>query len=135
MADFKYTAIDSKGVELSGVYRNVSSVKVLGSELFKLGYSLVNASKYQKDVSRKRKGVKQTEIVEFVYEFAGMYSAGLSVVRSLETIENQTQNDTLRAIVSDIREKVQAGSCCVQMLITTTHRVTTRWRRSTCSRL
>ena len=110
MPVFKYTAKDSEGDEFSGVYTDISSVGALRSELMKLGYELITATKDVNATSKKPHRLKQSEIVSFAYEFAGMYSAGLSIIKCLETVENQTENDSLSAIVSDIRLSVEAGA-------------------------
>jgi len=109
MAVFEYKAKDELGKEFHGCYEGVSSVSDLREELGKIGYILVNA--------RKRKGfkidlskVKRDEVVTFVYKFAGMCSAGLSVVQSLETIEQQTENKKLAGIISDIHQNIKGGS-------------------------
>jgi type IV pilus assembly protein PilC len=39
-----------------------------------------------------------------------MYSAGLSIVRCLETLEQQTQDQAFKYIISDIRQNVTTGS-------------------------
>ena len=110
MAVYRYTAIDTEGDQFTGVYKDVSCVGALRSELSKLGYELVSAYK-DKNAGRKTpRTLKQSEIVSFAYEFAGMYSAGLSIVKCLETVETQTKNDSLRIIVEDVRSRVEAGA-------------------------
>lgn len=110
MASFQYTATDSKGKELTGTYTDIVSVSDLKAELAKMGYALVKANKENAGFFNKKKRLKQSEIIEFVYEFAGMYNAGLSIIKSLETIESQTESETLRSIISDVRLSVEAGS-------------------------
>jgi len=48
--------------------------------------------------------------VAFTYKFAGMYSAGLSILRCLETLEEQAENGTFQEILADIRQNVETGS-------------------------
>lgn len=110
MAVYKYKAKDSDGEEFTGVYTDVSGVGALRSELFKLGYELISAAKDSNASGQKKLRLTQSEIVSFAYEFAGMYSAGLSILKCLETIETQTENDSLRTIVSDVRMRVEAGA-------------------------
>ncbi|HIJ72264.1 MAG TPA: type II secretion system F family protein [Planctomycetes bacterium] len=110
MASFNYIAKDSNGNEFSGVYTDIDSAGALRAELEKMGYALVKARR-QDSAARKKSGkIKHTEIVAFAYEFAGMYSAGLSIVRCLETFEEQTENPALRSVVSDVRQHVETGS-------------------------
>jgi type IV pilus assembly protein PilC len=110
MAVFDYTAKDANGEEMTGMYKNVSSVGALRAELSKLGYSLVRADRHQGEGAKKSIRLKQSEVVEFAHEFAGMYSSGLSVIRCLETIEDQTENEALCTIISDVKSKVESGS-------------------------
>lgn len=108
MAVFEYTAKDSMGNTLSGSYTDVESIGQLRQEMKKLGYSLVKAHREKQFLGKKAK-VKKSDVVTFAYELAGMYSAGLSIVRCLETVESQTENNSLKSIVTDIRQKVETG--------------------------
>lgn len=109
MAVFEYKARDEFGEEFHGYYEGVNSVPDLREELGKIGYILVNARKrksFNIDLSR----IDRDEVVTFAHKFAGMCSAGLSVIQSLETIEQQTENKKLAGIISDIRQNIEAGS-------------------------
>jgi type IV pilus assembly protein PilC len=109
MAVFEYLAKDSTGSEFSGVYTDVESARDLEHELSKMGYSLVKAQR-QRQTGHKRHGkVKQSDIVAFAFEFAGMYGAGLSIIRCLETFEEQVEG-SFKSIITDIREHVETGS-------------------------
>ena len=39
-----------------------------------------------------------------------MCSAGLSIIKALETLQEQTVNPTFKFIISDIKQSVEAGS-------------------------
>jgi len=78
-------------------------------ELEKMGYVLVKVQR-GKAPTKKRKKIKQSEVVEFAYKFAGMYSAGLPILRCLETLEEQTESRALKHVIADIRESVESGS-------------------------
>ena len=110
MAAFQYIAKDTNGNEFSGMYEDIASVGALRVELEKMGYALIKATRDRKAASKKAKRLKQSDVVSFAYEFAGMYGAGLSIVKCLETIETQTDNDSLRIIVGDIKSQVEAGA-------------------------
>jgi len=109
MAMYKYIARDGVGNELSGVYTNVDSAQMLRSELMKLGYVLVRARRERRN-GKLATRVRQREIAAFAYKFAGMYSAGLPVVRCLEAMEEQTDNRALRGVIADVRRRVEAGA-------------------------
>lgn len=109
MTVYEYTAKDESGKAFSGTYSDVNSVATLREELAKTGYVLVKASR-PKSPAKKRRKIKQREVVAFAYEFAGMYSAGLSVMRCLETLEEQIENHAFKNIIADIKQNVEMGS-------------------------
>ena len=110
MAVFEYVAKDSTGNEFSGVYTDIDNKKSLQQELAKMGYSLVKAHREKGGSSKKGGKIKQADVVSFAYEFAGMYAAGLSIVRCLETFEAQVENAAFKAVISDIKQHVETGS-------------------------
>lgn len=111
MAVFEYIAEDIQGRRVSGVYEDVPDKRQLRQELRKLGYTLIQASGSAGTSARGRiRGrITQADLTSFAYEFAGMYSAGLSVVRSLETMELQSANMRLKSILAGVRGRVEAG--------------------------
>lgn len=108
MALYKYTAKDRAGKECSGTYEGVESAAALRDELAKMGYVLIRARRGRKPGTR-RKRIKESDVVTFVFKFAEMYSAGLSIAKSLETLEQQTDNLSLRQVIADIRQNVETG--------------------------
>jgi type IV pilus assembly protein PilC len=109
MAVYEYTARDATGAELHGTYADVDSATALREELTKLGYCVTSARR-QRCRSRRTGLVRQRDIAGFTYKFASMYSAGLPVIRCLETLETQTPNAALREIATDVRRRVETGS-------------------------
>ncbi len=109
MAIYEYTAKDPAGNELSGVYTNVNSVEMLRAELMKLGYVLVRAQR-ESGPGKLSARVRQKDIASFAFKFASMYSAGLSLVRCLEALEEQAGNPALKNILADVRHRVETGS-------------------------
>jgi type IV pilus assembly protein PilC len=110
MAIFEYIAKDSSGSDFSGTYTDVDNKAQLTEELSKMGYSLVKAHRRKSTAKRKKGKIDATEVVAFAYEFSGMYTAGLSIVRCLETFEAQSENQALKAVVEDIRLQVETGA-------------------------
>ena len=109
MAVYDYTAKDENGETLVGTYDDINSVALLRQELEKMGYVLVKARQH-KDATPNRRRIKQSEVVTFIYKFAEMYSAGLSITRSLEVLEEQSNNPAFGCIVADIRQNIEGGS-------------------------
>lgn len=109
MAIYEYTARDTAGNEFSSVYTNVESVRALRREMVKLGCVLVRARR-QRGPSSSRNRIRQRDVASFAYKFGGMYSAGLSITSCLEILEQQAENPAFRAVLADVRRRVQSGS-------------------------
>lgn len=109
MAVYEYTAKDNAGEIFSGIYEDVSGVSALKTELAKIGYTLTNAKK-KKAINPETMKVRQADVVAFGYKFAGMCSAGLSIVQCLDTLEKQSDSESLKYIISDVRKSIEAGS-------------------------
>jgi type II secretory pathway component PulF len=108
MAVYEYTAKDEVGEKFSSTYKDVEDVKMLRKDLDKVGYVLLEA-RQKRGLGRRRRKIKAGEVVNFAYKFAGMYSAGLSILQCLETLEEQITNRTFKYVVEDIRQGVEAG--------------------------
>lgn len=109
MPTYEYVARDQAGHEFHGTYDDVSNVRSLRSELAKVGYVLVKA-RNPKTLAVGRSRIRQKEIVAFAYTFSSMYSAGLSVIQCLETLESQSECQALKVVIADIRRKIEVGS-------------------------
>jgi type IV pilus assembly protein PilC len=109
MAIFEYKARDEEGNVFSGVYHDIDSLSALREELGRLGYALVKARR-KKAVRADKRKIKQSEVVSFAHRFAGMCSAGLSIDRCLQVLEEQTENPPLRSRIADVRQHVETGS-------------------------
>lgn len=109
MPTYQYIAKDHSGAEYKGTYEDISDVTSLRAELARMGYVLVEASA-AKGPSRRRGSISQQDIVAFAYKLSGMYSAGLSVIQCLETLEAQAEKPALRTVISDVRERIEGGA-------------------------
>jgi len=109
MAVFEYKARDEGGNIFTGVYHDIESLSELREEMEKLGYALVKARR-RKRVSRRKGKIKTAEVVNFAYRFAGMCSAGLSIARCLQVLEEQTESVPFKNRIADIRQRVETGS-------------------------
>ena len=109
MAAYEYTATDQNGNKISGIYEGIDSVAALRRDLAKMGDTLLKARR-RKSAVLKCGRITSDEIVTFTYKLAEMCSAGLPVIRCLETLEEQTPNRSFTRILSDIRQSVATGS-------------------------
>jgi type IV pilus assembly protein PilC len=109
MAVFQYVAKDGTGRKFSGIYTDIDDVVGLREELAKVGYVLLKARRRKSSTVRRRR-IKRSEVTTFAYKFAGMYSAGLSIVDCLQTLEEQTENQAFKSVIADIKQSIQIGS-------------------------
>ena len=109
MAVLEYTARDDLGNQIAGVYEDITDAAALREELAKMGYVLIKARR-PKSRGRRQKKIKRVEVVTFAFKLAGMYSAGLSVVRCLEALEEQSESLAFKDVLHDIRQSVETGS-------------------------
>jgi type IV pilus assembly protein PilC len=109
MAVYQYVATDGTGRKFSGIYTDIDNVMGLREELAKIGYVLVKAQR-KKSSTAKRGRIKRSEVSTFAYKFAGMYSAGLSILSCLEALEEQTENQAFKSVIADIKQSIQTGS-------------------------
>ena len=109
MAVYEYTAKDETGSIFSGKYNDIKNATMLRKELAKMDYTFIKAHRLRDPVKRRKK-IKQMEVVNFAYKLAGMYSAGLTIISCLETLEKQTENQDFRHIIADIRQNIEAGA-------------------------
>ena len=109
MAVYEYLAKDENGRKFSGVYDGNDSVALLRKDLAKMGDTLLKVRHKRSGTPRWPK-IPQDQIVTFTYKLAGMCSAGLSIVRCLETLEEQCDNASLKSVISDVRQSIATGS-------------------------
>ncbi len=109
MAVYDYTAKDENGDKLTGIYNDIDNVAVLREELSKMGYALVKARR-RKNLGIRGRRIKQSEVVTSIYRFAEMYSAGLSITRCIEVLEEQSENPAFGHILADVRQSIENGS-------------------------
>ncbi|MDD5328006.1 MAG: type II secretion system F family protein [Phycisphaerae bacterium] len=109
MTAYQYVAKDGTGKKFTGLYTEVNNIAALRKELAKIGCVLVRARR-KKGSAAKRRRIKRSEVATFAYKFAGMYSAGLSIVSCLETLEEQTENQAFKDVIADIKQSIQTGS-------------------------
>jgi len=109
MAVYEYTAKDDHGDKFSSVYDNIDNVVTLQKDLDKAGYVLLDAQR-KRDMEANRRKIKPHEVVTFAFKFAGMYSAGLSILQSLEMLEEQATNEYFKVVITDIRQNIETGS-------------------------
>jgi type IV pilus assembly protein PilC len=115
MANFQYTAVNNEGKRISGSIEAENEAAVR---------SLLNRQKYRPLVIKKSGGsgggalailtkgssrVKPKDIVVFTRQLATMINAGVPLVRSLSTMQGQTENPSLKKHLSEVTKDVEGG--------------------------
>jgi type IV pilus assembly protein PilC len=115
MPKFAYSAINAEGVELSGEIQapDVSAAReaLRGNGLFA---QFLTENQVKEEGDRKPgffdKKVKPKSLQVFSRQFATMIEAGLSVVTALVILEEQSDDQALKAVIGHVREQVEMGS-------------------------
>jgi len=115
MATFKYSARDAAGRVVAGAIDAETEVLVIG-KLQEMGFFVTSLEKQAGRGAglsiagfRRLRRVGLRELTVFARQFATMVNAGLSMVRTLSILEQQTESRKLRQIVGEVRKDVEEG--------------------------
>ncbi len=112
MATFAYTVRDASGQTRSGT-SEAENVDILRKRLQEQGFTVADIK--QTKAQRKANAgagwgrVGLADISVFCRQFSTMIDAGVSLVRSLDVLSQQTSNPKLRRIIIDVSEQVESG--------------------------
>jgi type IV pilus assembly protein PilC len=112
MAIFSYDAINAQGLESSGVIHapDLSNAREQLQARGLLPQSLrEKAAAGEQSARTVFKKVKPKSLQIFSRQLATMIEAGVSVVASLVTLEEQTDDKYLREVIIDVRSDVESG--------------------------
>ena len=109
---FKYTALNNVGEKVEGSYTAGDRSQLL-QMIRENGYHPVkimevNGKKELKDLSFSRK-IKIQDISVFCRQFASMLNAGVSIVKCLDILNQQTINKRFKKVIWEVYEAVQKG--------------------------
>jgi len=113
MAVFRYSAKDTTGRLISGVIEADNDAAVV-DRLRDMGFFItsIERSAQRADVLQSLQGlfgIGLKDLAVFSRQFATMVNSGLSLVRTLSILEQQTSNKRLQQIVAQVRGDVEAG--------------------------
>ncbi|MDQ7819457.1 MAG: type II secretion system F family protein [Armatimonadota bacterium] len=113
MATFRYSARDASGRVVAGAIEADTEVAVVG-KLQEMGFYVTSLERAAPRADlraglRRLRRVGLRELTIFTRQFATMVNAGLSMVRTLTILEQQTESHKLRQIVSEVRKDVEEG--------------------------
>jgi type IV pilus assembly protein PilC len=112
MATFAFKALDLAGMPSKGEM-DAGDKAAVAAQLRGRGLIVIDIEEQVPasagDIMARFKRVKADELVIATRQLATMVNSGMSLLRSLYVIEEQTENDKLREIFVDVRKDVEAG--------------------------
>src|SRR6476660_8309903 len=112
MAAFAYDAINSQGLEISGLIHapDLSAAREQLQARGLLPQALAERGAAGERGARSAfKKVKPKSLQVFARQFATMIAAGVSVVGALVTLEEQTDDKNLAKVIDDVRSEIEGG--------------------------
>src|SRR3954467_1040227 len=110
MSTFAYKALDPTGGTVQGEIEAEDKVAV-ASQLRSRGLIVVDIDEQagSGDIFERFKKVKADELTVMTRQFSTMVSSGMSMLRALYVLEEQSENDKLKETISQVRKDVEAG--------------------------
>jgi len=112
---FQYSIRDRSGKIVTGKI-DAESQAVVAAKLKSMGYAPVSISQTNAGMNREltlpKLGakVKLKDLAVFARQFATMVNSGLSLLRGLSILEEQTENKELAKVLGEVRADVESGS-------------------------
>ncbi len=111
---FQFRAMDLAGATSAGELEAESKAAV-GEQLRQRGLIVLDVSEKStpfnlEDPLKRWQAVDMRELAVFSRQFATLVASGMPMLRTLQTLEEQTQDDKIREAVAGIRSDVEAGS-------------------------
>lgn len=110
MPVFSYTFRDASGGTQKGT-AEAESEEILRKRFEEQGFTITEVTMIKsKSAKPKRYGkVKLANLAVFCRQFSTMVDAGVSLVRCLDVLAQQTQDPKLKKIITDVGERVEGG--------------------------
>ena len=117
---YTYKVRDKSGKMLQGSIE-ADSTTLVANKLRQMGYVPLAIDKkatggVNKELSLFKPKVKLKDIAVFSRQFATMINSGLSLLRALNILEEQTQSKALKTILHEVRVDVEKGASLSQAL-------------------
>jgi type IV pilus assembly protein PilC len=117
---FTFRAMDLAGSATSGELEAESKSQV-SEQLRQRGLIVLDVSEKAnplkiEDVMRRWKSVDMRELAVFSRQFATLVASGMPMLRTLHTLEQQTNDEEIREAVAGMRADVEAGSTLEQAM-------------------
>lgn len=109
---FTYKVRDNQGQVLEGELQ-ADNATVVAAKLREMGYIPIEIQKkevgLQREISIGGNRVKLKDLAIFSRQFATMINSGLSLLRSLNILAEQTESKPLREVVKQVRDEIEGG--------------------------
>ncbi len=117
---FEFRAIDMAGVSSSGKLEAESKAQV-SENLRQRGLIVLDVTEKGEPLKienllQRWQAVDMRELAVFSRQFATLVASGMPMLRTLHTLEEQTQDDQIRVAVAGLRADVEAGSSLEQAM-------------------
>jgi type II secretory pathway component PulF len=126
MAEFKYTALDDQGREVTGAVqaedRSTALARLKSMGMYPMGLEVAaggGAALAAPATAPRAAGggftlfggrVSAADLSLFTRQLASLFNAGLNVGRSIDTLVDHSENATLKAALTEVQQAVQSGS-------------------------
>jgi type IV pilus assembly protein PilC len=119
-ATFAFKAMDVTGVPSTGEVEAESKAQV-SEELRQRGLIVLDVTEKSapfalEDVFKRWKKVDLRELAVFSRQFATLIASGMPMLRTLHTLEEQTQDEMIKEAIAGVRADVEAGSTLEQAM-------------------
>ncbi len=115
-ATFEYTVRDKTGKTRTGTMTGANQ-KAVADRLRDSGYAPVSISEQKESLAKREikipgmgQKVGLVDLSIFARQFSTMINAGLSLIRALNILAEQTENSKLAEIISEVRSEVEQGA-------------------------
>ena len=120
MSTFTFRAVDLAGVPSRGELEAVSKAQV-SEQLRQRGLIVLDVSEQREafkleSIFQRFKSVNMRNLAVFSRQFATLIQSGMPMLRSLYTLEEQTQDEMLKPAIASLRADVEAGSSLEQAM-------------------
>jgi type IV pilus assembly protein PilC len=117
---FEFRAMDLAGATSAGQLEADSKAAVT-EQLRQRGLIVLDVSEKSsplnvEDFFKRWKGIDMRELAIFSRQFATLIASGMPMLRTLHTLEEQTQDDQIRESAAGVRADVEAGSSLEQAM-------------------
>ena len=117
---FTFKAMDVAGAASAGEVEAESKAQVT-EQLRQRGLIVLDVSEKStplrlEEVFNRWKGVDMRELAVFSRQFATLVASGMPMLRTLHTLEEQTQDELIKEAVASVRADVEAGSTLEQAM-------------------